>query len=187
MPIIELIQGDITSLEVDAIVNAANSRLAGGGGVDGAIHRAAGPKLAEACKAIYQKQGECPAGNAVITAGYNLKAKHVIHAVGPIWQDGKHDEEQRLTDVYLRCLELAQEHHFESIAFPNISTGVYGFPKKKAATIALSVARDFFTQRTNVQINKLYFVCFDQENYTIYDKLLHSKPSQSPVLLKSDK
>ncbi|MEM9424007.1 MAG: O-acetyl-ADP-ribose deacetylase [Spirochaetota bacterium] len=183
--VIKLIHGDITNLDVDIIVNAANSRLAGGGGVDGAIHRAAGPDLLKECQAIYQKQGECPAGNAVLTGAYNLKAKYVLHAAGPVWKDGKHQEKKQLAQVYLHCLEIAQEHQCKSIAFPNISTGVYGFPKDNAASIALSVIRDFFTQRDNVLIEKLYLVCFDDENYQIYYDKMYPAREPMPLLVRA--
>ena len=131
--------GDITQLDVDAIVNAANERLAPGGGVCGAIHRAAGPELAEACK----RAGPCPTGEARITDGFKLKAKHVIHAVGPVWQGGTTDEDALLAGAYRDSLALAKEHGLKSIAFPSISTGVYGFPLERATGIAVDVVRDW--------------------------------------------
>ena len=178
--LIQLIQGDITKIEVDVIVNAANSRLAGGGGVDGAIHRAAGPELLKACKQVYNEQGECLPGNAVMTSAFALPAKYVFHAVGPIWRGGTYGELEQLFNVYIHCLELAQEQHCRSIAFPNISTGIYGFPKDKAADIALSALMDFFTQRkgTREAFDKVFLVCFDNENYEIYNQLLYAHNKQ---------
>lgn len=163
---IELIKADITQLEVDAIVNAANESLLGGGGVDGAIHSAAGPLLLEECKKI----GGCLTGEARITKGYNLKAKYVIHTVGPIWRSGINDETVLLRRAYANCLKIANEKSLKSIAFPNISTGVYGFPKKLAAEIAVSVVKSFL--ESNKYPNKVIFVCFDDENYETYLNLL---------------
>jgi len=169
---IELIRGDITTLEVDAIVNAANSALMGGGGVDGAIHRAAGPHLLEECLKIRDRQGGCPPGEAVITSAGNLKAKFVIHAVGPIWKSGKDNEPELLASAYKNSLVLAQSNSVETIAFPNISTGVYRFPKKTAAEIAIREVKDFLDQHHSIQ--KVIFCCFDEENHTLYDKLLNA-------------
>jgi len=163
---IEIIQGDITKLQVDAIVNAANKSLLGGGGVDGAIHRAAGPGLVKECR----KLNGCETGNAKITGGYNLPASFVIHAVGPVWQDGKKNEEKLLASCYQKSLEIAAEKHLKSIAFPNISTGIYGFPKEKAAGIAISTVTSFLNQ--NPKIKKVIFAIFDEENYEIYQDLL---------------
>jgi len=163
---IEIIQGDITRLQVDAIVNAANKSLLGGGGVDGAIHRAAGPGLVKECR----KLNGCETGNAKITGGYNLPASFVIHAVGPVWQDGKKNEEKLLASCYQKSLEIAAEKHLKSIAFPNISTGIYGFPKEKAAGIAISTVTSFLNQ--NPKIKKVIFAIFDEENYEIYQDLL---------------
>ncbi len=163
---IELIKGDITQLEVDAIVNAANESLLGGGGVDGAIHRAAGPLLLEECRKI----GGCPTGEACITKGYNLKAKYVIHTVGPIWRCGINDETVLLRKAYTNCLKIANEKSLKSIAFPNISTGVYGFPKKLAAEIAVSVVKSFLEK--NKYPKRVLFVCFDEDNYQFYFNLL---------------
>ena len=163
---IEIIQGDITKLQVDAIVNAANKSLLGGGGVDGAIHRAAGPGLVKECR----KLNGCETGNAKITPGYNLSAGFVIHAVGPVWQDGKKNEEKLLASCYQKSLEIAAEKHLKSIAFPNISTGIYGFPKEKAAGIAISTVTSFLNQ--NPKIKKVIFAIFDEENYEIYQDLL---------------
>ena len=163
---IELIQGDITKLEVDAIVNAANKSLLGGGGVDGAIHRAAGPELLEECKTL----NGCETGQAKITKGYNLPAKYVIHTVGPVWSGGKYNEDDLLTNCYRNSLKMASKHGLSTIAFPNISTGVYHFPKERAADIAISTVSDYL--RENESFEKVYFVCFDNENYQIYQKKL---------------
>lgn len=165
---IEVIQGDITKLKVDAIVNAANERLLGGGGVDGAIHRAAGNELLEECRKI----GGCPTGEARITKGYNLPAKYVIHTVGPIWRGGYANEIDLLRSAYLCSLKLATDNKVESIAFPNISTGVYGFPKTSAAEIAVNAVRNYLDK--NKLPKKVYFVCFDNENFEIYQKKLIS-------------
>jgi O-acetyl-ADP-ribose deacetylase len=172
---IEILQGDITALEVDAIVNAANSELSGGGGVDGAIHRAAGPKLLDECKVIRERQGGCPPGEAVITSGADLKAKFVIHAVGPIWYGGKENEEQLLANAYRNTLILAASNSVQSIAFPNISTGIFKFPKKRAAEIAIKAVKDFLNN--DGTINKVIFCCFDEENFKIYNQLLLDNPS----------
>lgn len=160
---IEIIRGDITKVDVDAIVNAANSSLLGGGGVDGAIHRAGGPEILEACRKIVAKQGGCRTGEAVITTGGKLPARFVIHTVGPIWHDGKNQEEIKLADCYRNSLRLAADNGCKSIAFPNISTGVYGFPKKEAAKIAIRTVNEFLL--ANGQINNVLFVCFDEENF----------------------
>ena len=172
---IEVLQGDITTLEVDAIVNAANSGLGGGGGVDGAIHRAAGPKLVEECKTIRERQGGCPPGEAVITTGADLKAKFIIHAVGPTWNGGKEDEPQLLASAYRNSLILAVSNSVQSIAFPNISTGIYRFPKKMAAEIAIREVNEFLNNDTTIQ--KVIFCCFDEENYKLYNQLLLDNPS----------
>ena len=167
---ISLIQDDITKIEVDAIVNAANSSLMGGGGVDGAIHRAGGPAILEECRKIVARQGRCETGHAVITTGGNLPAKFVIHTVGPVWHGGNSNEVKLLESAYLNSLKLALENGLETIAFPNISTGIYGFPKEKAAHIAIDTVTRFLSE--NPQISKVYFVCFDQENYELYNQLL---------------
>ena len=159
---LETIQGDITKLNVDAIINAANTTLLGGGGVDGAIHRAAGSELLAECKTI----DGCPTGEARITKGYNLSAKYVIHTVGPIWREGKNNEEELLRDCYWNSLILAGENNIGTIAFPNISTGVYHFPKKLAAEIAIRTVREFL--KNNDKIEKVIFCCFDEENFSIY-------------------
>ena len=165
-----MLQGDITKLNVDTIVNAANSSLMGGGGVDGAIHRAGGPSILEECKKIITKQGSCPTGEAVITTGGNLPAKYVIHSVGPVWSGGKKNEAEKLANCYKNSLQLAIDNGIKTIAFPNISTGIYGYPKKEAAEIAVSTVKEFF-QNNNV-ISKVIFVCFDEENFQIYQQLL---------------
>ncbi|MBV5311694.1 MAG: O-acetyl-ADP-ribose deacetylase [Prolixibacteraceae bacterium] len=165
---IKLIFGDITKLEVDAIVNAANSSLMGGGGVDGAIHKAGGPQILAECREIVVRQGRCATGNAVITSGGNLPAKFVIHTVGPIWRGGYNNEPQLLQNAYINSLKLAVENRIETIAFPNISTGVYGYPKDKAAEIAVKTVTDFLS-RTE-QIQQVHFVCFDQENFDLYQQ-----------------
>lgn len=168
---IQLVRGDITKLEVDAIVNAANSSLTGGGGVDGAIHKAAGPKLMEECLKIRERQDGCPPGEAVITSGGDLKAKFVIHAVGPIWNGGNDGEHEILANAYCNSLILAQSNSVETIAFPNISTGIYGFPKIAAAEIAIREVKEFL--RKDADIQSVIFCCFDEENLDIYDQLLY--------------
>jgi O-acetyl-ADP-ribose deacetylase (regulator of RNase III) len=167
---IELIKGDITKAKADAIVNAANSSLMGGGGVDGAIHRAGGPTILEECKKIVAKQGGCKTGEAVITTGGKLPAKFVIHTVGPVWNGGKSNEPALLANCYQNSLKLAVEYKLSSIAFPNISTGIYGYPKKQAAEIAVSTVIDFLKQTDF--IDTVYFVCFDEENYQLYHSLI---------------
>ncbi|MEO5648796.1 MAG: O-acetyl-ADP-ribose deacetylase [Ginsengibacter sp.] len=160
---IEVLKGDIVKMHVDAIVNAANSSLLGGGGVDGAIHRAGGNAILEACKRIIAQQGECKTGKAVITSAGNLPASFVIHTVGPIWRGGKNNEEQLLTNCYQNSLQLAIDNDCKTIAFPNISTGIYCFPKEKAAFISVNAVMEYLS--TNDKIEKIIFVCFDEENY----------------------
>jgi O-acetyl-ADP-ribose deacetylase (regulator of RNase III) len=167
---LKLIQGDITKLQVDAIVNAANSSLLGGGGVDGAIHRAGGPQILEECRQIRNKQGGCKAGEAVITSGGNLKAKHVIHTVGPVWNGGSKNEEQLLANAYRNSLRVAIENSVSIMAFPNISTGIYGFPKRRAAEIAIETVQQFL--QVNESIREVIFCCFDEENTNLYQQLL---------------
>ncbi len=158
--------GDITKLKVDAIVNAANSSLLGGGGVDGAIHRAAGPKLLEECK----KLNGCSTGEAKITKGYNLPAKFVVHTVGPVWNGGKNNEDKLLMSCYKNSLQLAKENGIRSIAFPAISTGVYGFPSDRAAHIAIKTVRKFL-EKDDI-LDKIIFICFDEKTYQHYQKTL---------------
>jgi O-acetyl-ADP-ribose deacetylase (regulator of RNase III) len=163
---IALTRDDITKMNVDVIVNAANRTLLGGGGVDGAIHRAAGSELLAECKTL----NGCNTGDAKITKGYLLPAKYVIHTVGPVWRGGNKNEAELLAGCYLRSLELAREYHCSTIAFPNISTGIYGYPKQEAAEITLRTVKNFL--RKNKIPEKVYFTCFDEENYLIYEHLL---------------
>jgi len=169
---IQIIKGDIIEQQIDAIVNAANSSLMGGGGVDGAIHRAGGPAILEECRKIIAKQGRCPTGEAVITTAGLLPAKYVIHTVGPVWVGGKNDEENKLSNCYKNSLQLALEYKIETIAFPNISTGIYGYPKEDAAKIATGTVINFL--RTNSSIKQVRFVCFDDENFVLYNRLAAS-------------
>ena len=166
---IEILKADITTLAVDAIVNAANSSLMGGGGVDGAIHRAGGPAILEACKQIVAAQGECATGDAVITTAGRMPARYVIHTVGPVWRGGNNGETELLANCYFNSLQLAVNNGRKSIAFPNISTGIYGFPKKQAADIAVSSVREFLKKQA---LDKVFFVCFDEENFRLYKALL---------------
>ena len=163
---IELQQGDITRLAVDAIVNAANSRLAGGGGVDGAIHRAGGPDIMAACRAI----GSCPTGGAVITTAGSLNARYVIHAVGPVYRNGTHGEPELLANAYRACLQLACSHGVTSMAFPSISTGVYGYPIEKAAPIALGTVMRHLLEPSSLEL--VVFVLFSAADYAVYAQTL---------------
>ena len=164
---LELIQGDITKAEVDAIVNAANEKLIGGGGVDGAIRRAGGDAVVKACDAIRAQQGGCPTGKAVITIGGNLPAQYIIHTVGPIWQGGNAGEAALLASCYKESLQLAVENEVKSIAFPSISTGVYGYPTEKAAGVALETIRDLAESNTTIP-ELIQFVLFDDTTYNCY-------------------
>ncbi len=183
---IEVILGDITGVEVDAIVNAANEGLWGGGGVDGAIHRAAGPDLAAECAVIREREGGCPTGKAVSTGAGRLSCRRIIHTVGPIWSGGERGEAELLASCYRECLEIARHEGLRSIAFPNIGTGVYGYPKAEAAAIARRAVNEWLSrdegidegidkgiiEGANVGLNggieKVVFVCFDRENFDLY-------------------
>jgi len=171
---LEVIVADITTLGVDAIVNAANTSLLGGGGVDGAIHRAAGPQLLAECRTL----NGCVTGGAKITRGYRLKAKRVIHTVGPVWNGGSHDEDDLLESCYLRSLELAKKHNARSIAFPAISTGVYHFPPKRAARIAIDIVGEHVVD-SGVEVVR--FVCFSTETLVIYEEFLSEPPRANPA------
>ena len=162
---IEIIRGDITQLRVDAIVNAANRSLLGGGGVDGAIHRAAGPELLESCEML----NGCNTGHAKITPGFSLPSAYVIHTVGPVWNGGKYLEKELLASCYRQSLKIASENGIKTIAFPNISTGVYGFPKPESASIAFETVQNYLTGHP--EIEKVIFCCFDEENFSIYKNL----------------
>jgi O-acetyl-ADP-ribose deacetylase (regulator of RNase III) len=163
---VEVVLGDITKLEVDAIVNAANSSLRGGGGVDGAIHRAAGSELLAECRTL----GGCVTGEAKLTKGYRLPARYVIHTVGPVWRGGLYGEDELLRRCYRNSLELAVKHGLRSIAFPAISTGVYGFPLERAARIAIREVGVYLSGRA--EIHKVIFVCFDNTAFNVYQKIL---------------
>lgn len=164
---IRALKADITTLALDAIVNAANNTLLGGGGVDGAIHRAAGPALLAACRPL----GGCATGDAKITPGFGLPARHVIHTVGPVWQGGGQAEAQLLASCYRRALEIAREHGLRSIAFPAISTGVYGYPAEQAAQIAVRTVRAWWAEHPS-SLDTLIFCCFSQADLAIYQRLL---------------
>jgi len=169
---IALMQGDITRLKTDAIVNAANYSLLGGGGVDGAIHRAAGPELLKECRTL----NGCPTGDAKITKGYRLPSKYVIHTVAPVWRGGTSNEEDLLASCYRKSLELANTYNLQSIAFPNIGTGIYRFPKESAASIAISEVLKALNE--NSGLLQVVFICFDEENFSIYRKLLKAYKGQ---------
>lgn len=170
MKTLRLIQGDITIQKVDVIVNAANTSLLGGGGVDGAIHRKGGSAILDDCQKIRAKQGGCAVGEAVITTAGLLPSTYVIHTVGPTWQDGRHDEDELLHKAYLNSLKLAEKHHLKSIAFPNISTGIYHFPKDEAAAVAIRTTVSFLANAE--YLDEINFICFDLENFKIYRQLL---------------
>lgn len=163
---LKVTRGDITKLHVDAIVNAANSSLLGGGGVDGAIHRAAGPELLAACRALHG----CATGDAKATPGFRLAARWVFHAVGPVWSGGRRGEAERLASCYRRALELAREHEARTIAFPAISTGIYGYPRREAAEIAVRVCREL---AESCGVERVEFCCFDEETAEIYEQMLY--------------
>ena len=169
---LKTICADITTLKVDAIVNAANRTLLGGGGVDGAIHKAAGPKLLEICKTL----GGCNTGDAKITPGFNLPAKYIIHTVGPVWYGGENNEAELLKNCYLNSLKLAESHSCKSIAFPCISTGVYRFPKEQAAQIAINAVKEIMPELKQVQ--EIIFVCFTEQDKEIYNKYLTAKNTE---------
>ncbi len=172
MPCIRVLKGDITRQQVDAVVNAANSSLMGGGGVDGAIHRAGGPAILEACRQIIARIGHLPTGEAVVTTAGRLPARHVIHTVGPVYEPERPEEMQRLlARAYWRSLEEAVAHGLRTVAFPNISTGVYGYPKRQAATVAIATVRAFLEAHPDA-IDEVRFVCFDDENYRLYREML---------------
>lgn len=169
---ISIIKGDITRIAADVIVNAANSSLTGGGGVDGAIHKAGGKKILDECLEIVSVHGPCQTGEAVITSAGLLPAKYVIHTVGPVWHGGKDNEKELLANCYTNSLELAVKHQVESVAFPNISTGVYHFPKAEAAKIAFETVSGFLGNDNSLK--KVYFVCFDEENFVLYNNLYNN-------------
>lgn len=169
---IEVIKSDITKITVDAIVNAANTSLLGGGGVDGAIHRAGGAAILEECRKIVARQGGCKTGEAVITTAGNLPANYVIHTVGPVWNGGNNKEREKLAHCYTNSLQLAVANSCKSVAFPSISTGVYRFPKDQAAQIAVRTVSDFLEQHP--EIEKVIFVCFDDENERLITEALNN-------------
>ena len=167
---LKLVLDDITLQDTDAIVNAANSSLMGGGGVDGAIHRAGGPAILEECKAIRARQGTCATGDAVITGGGRLKARFVIHTVGPVWHGGSHGEDELLASAYKKSLQLAVKNGVRSIAFPSVSTGVYGFPIERAARIAVATVKEFL--QTDETIKEVRFVVFSEGDRGVYAAIL---------------
>ena len=169
--ILEVRKGDITRERVDVIVNAANTSLLGGGGVDGAIHQAGGPAIMEACTEIRQERGGIATGEAVLTTAGELSARYVIHTAGPVWHGGKNGEIRLLAKCYRNSLLLADKHGQKSIVFPNISTGIYGFPKQKAAEIALKTVRKYLSEG-KTKLERLSFICYDDENYQLYKQLM---------------
>lgn len=174
--ILELVEGDITQQHVDAVVNAANSGLRGGGGVDGAVHRAGGPEIMAECRRI----GGCPTGSAVITTGGRLPARHVIHAVGPVWYGGKHGEPEQLASAYRRSLEIADEHQLKTVAFPSLSTGAYGYPTKAASEIALRTIAAHLKGPTALE--SVVFVLFGQSAYQVHAETLGELVEQDPAV-----
>lgn len=174
-PRIEIIRTDITTLKVDAIVNAANTSLLGGGGVDGAIHRAAGPQLLAECKTL----SGCETGSAKITKGYLLPAKHVIHTVGPVWHGGNHREDELLSSCYRECMKIVKEYQLETIAFPAISCGIYHFPIERAAQIAITEVLAALEE--NPMLKKVYFVCFGDDIYNTYQKIASKTKGIMPM------
>lgn len=170
---LNIIQGDITKMKVDAVVNAANNTLLGGGGVDGAIHRAGGPTILEQCKKI----GGCPTGEARITTAGNMPSKYVIHTVGPVYKDGREGEAKLLYNAYYNSMKLAKEYNLKTIAFPAISTGVYNYPKLEAAQIATKAVMDFIDKEDYIE--EVYFVLFSEDNYLLYKKILDNKFNES--------
>ncbi len=168
---LSLIEGDITEQNTDAIINAANSSLMGGGGVDGAIHRAGGPQILEECKQIVARQGRLPTGKAVITSGGNLPARYVIHTVGPVWYGGTRNEPELLASAYRESLKVAEEHHLQTISFPSISTGAYGYPLDQAARVALETVKSFLEKQA-ASIKEVTFVLFYSSAYEVYRKVL---------------
>jgi len=167
---LSLIKGDITKLTVDAIVNAANSSLMGGGGVDGAIHRAGGPKILEECKEIIKKMGRLATGEAVITNAGNMSAKFVIHTVGPVWNNGRSNEEHLLSNAYYNSLKIATQYNIKTIAFPSISTGVYGYPIEKASIIAFNTVKRFINEN-EYKFEEIIFVLFSDYDFSVYNSL----------------
>jgi O-acetyl-ADP-ribose deacetylase len=174
-----IIQGDLTLQDTDAIVNAANSSLMGGGGVDGAIHRAGGPAILEECKQIVDRQGRLPTGQAVITTAGNMKAKHVIHTVGPVWHGGNHQEANLLASAYRESLKLAAANKLKSVSFPSISTGVYAYPIDLASRIALRTVIDFLTKPSSVK--EVVFVLYGEDNYRAYEEALREVMGESKL------
>lgn len=175
---LRLVQGDITRQTSDAIVNAANSSLMGGGGVDGAIHRAGGPAILDECKQIVSRQGRLATGKAVITTGGNLRAKHVIHTVGPVWRGGSQGEPELLSSAYRESLKLAAENNLSSLAFPSISTGVYGYPVNEAARVAINTVTAFLSRGTT-SIKEVAFVLFDARTFAAYASALREAAEET--------